>query len=62
MVYFHQFSGRSPDEAAQFAHNVWRQINGPNLRENIAPTRARAQIVLTKGADHAIREIALRRT
>ena len=51
-----------PDEAAQFAHNVWRQINGPNLRQNIALPRARARLVLTKGPDHAVREVALRRT
>jgi type I pantothenate kinase len=43
------------------AREVWRDINGPNLRENIAPTRARARLVLTKGSDHAVREVALRR-
>ena len=28
---------------------LWDEINGPNLRENIAPTRSRAGLVLTKG-------------
>jgi type I pantothenate kinase len=32
-----------------------------NLRENIAPTRARAQLVLRKGPDHAVEQVQLRR-
>jgi type I pantothenate kinase len=32
-----------------------------NLRENIIPTRPRADLILKKGADHAIAEVALRR-
>jgi len=37
------------------AGDIWDRINGPNLRDHIAPTRARADIVLTKGHDHAVR-------
>lgn len=59
--YFHQFSHLGPEEAAAMGRRVWAEINGPNLRENIAPTRARARLVLTKGPDHAVREVALRR-
>ena len=40
---------------------VLNEINGLNLRENIAPTRARAQLVLDKGPDHFIRQVKLRR-
>lgn len=58
--YFHRFAGMAEDEVAAMAREVWRDINGPNLRENIAPTRDRARLVLTKGPDHAIREVALR--
>ena len=58
--YFHQFSSLPQKQATQFANDVWREINGPNLRENIEPTRARARLVLTKGADHGVREVALR--
>ena len=29
--------------------------------QNILPTRARATLVLTKGADHAVRRIRLRK-
>jgi len=32
-----------------------------NLRENIAPTRARAHLILDKGPDHAVRQVKLRR-
>ena len=32
---------------------MWSEINLVNLRENIAPTRGRAHLVLEKGADHA---------
>ena len=40
---------------------IWRTINGVNLRENIQPTRERAQLVLEKGADHAVTRMRLRR-
>ena len=59
--YFHQFSHLGPEEAVVMGRRVWAEINGPNLRENIAPTRGRARLVLTKGPDHAVREVALRR-
>ena len=59
--YFHHVSRLSQEEAREMARGVWRDINGPNLRENIAPTRARARLVITKVRDHAVREVALRR-
>ena len=43
------------------AATLWDEINGPNLRENIAPTRSRADLVLTKGGDHTVRRIRLRK-
>ncbi|WP_296814520.1 hypothetical protein [Brevundimonas sp.] len=39
------------------AADIWARINGPNLRDHVAPTRARADFVLAKGSDHAIRVI-----
>ena len=33
---------------------VWNAINLPNLRENIQPTRERATLIFTKGADHRV--------
>ena len=43
------------------ADAIWRDINGANLRENILPTRDRAQLVLEKGADHTVRSVRLRK-
>lgn len=60
--YFHHVSQLSPEEARAMARDVWERINRHNLRENILPTRARARLVLTKGPDHAVREVTLRRT
>lgn len=37
------------------AHDIWSRINGPNLRDHIGPTRARADFVLIKGPNHGIR-------
>jgi type I pantothenate kinase len=35
--------------------------NLANLNENILPTRPRATLILTKGVDHLIERVALRR-
>lgn len=59
--FFVQFQTMSDDEARVFAHQVWNEINGPNLRHNIAPTKGRATAILTKGADHRITEISIRK-
>lgn len=44
------------DETAvgDLARAVWDGVNHPNLLEHIAPTRARADVVIHKGADHRI--------
>jgi len=41
---------------------IWREINLRNLRENIFPTRERADVVLRKAADNTINEVWLRRS
>jgi type I pantothenate kinase len=60
-TYFHQVSRLSRREAEVMARDVWQRINALNLRENILPTRARARLILTKGPDHAVSKVALRR-
>jgi type I pantothenate kinase len=60
--YFRYIAELSEEEATAFARNVWHDINERNLVENIAPTRARALLVLSKGPDHSIRRVRLRRT
>ena len=59
--YFKQFTTLGDKEAWDFASEVWDDINGPNLRFNIAPTRDRATAILRKGPDHSIRTIAIRK-
>ena len=59
--YFHRYASLTDDEAVQTALRIWHDINEPNLVENMLPTRGRATLVLTKGADHAVRRIRLRK-
>lgn len=58
--YFNRYAALSQEEATAQAKSIWREINGPNLRENIMPTRERARLVLRKGPDHRVEEIRLR--
>jgi type I pantothenate kinase len=59
--FFTQFTSLSVEESIQFAHYVWRAINGLNLHENILPTRERAHLILHKSRDHSIQEVKLRK-
>ncbi|MDX6258891.1 MAG: type pantothenate kinase [Kribbellaceae bacterium] len=59
--YFVRYGELSRAEAIAKAESLWDGINGPNLRENILPTRSRATLVLRKGADHAVRWVRLRK-
>jgi type I pantothenate kinase len=59
--YFHRFTELSDDDAVSQARAIWRDINGRNLRENIAPTRGRAHLILDKRADHSVGAVRLRR-
>jgi type I pantothenate kinase len=59
--YFHRFAELSEDDAVALAHSIWQSINGPNLEQNIAPTRARASLVLRKAADHAVSNVLIRK-
>eukprot|EP00873_Tetraselmis_striata_P031916 jgi/Tetstr1/452180/TSEL_039216.t1 len=59
--FFKRFSELSELTAVSTAKSIWQSINLPNLRENILPTRGRADLILKKGADHSIHEVALRK-
>lgn len=59
--FFTHFAHLSDAQATEMARNIWRDINGKNLRDNIAPTRPRASLVLHKRADHRISEVHLRK-
>jgi type I pantothenate kinase len=59
--YFHRYAHLSTEEARQVAAGIWADINGVNLRENIAPTKERAHLILKKGKDHQVLGVRLRK-
>ena len=59
--YFHRYAQMTAEAADAYARGVWNEINAVNLVENIAPTRERADLILHKGANHAIEAVQLRK-
>lgn len=59
--YFHRYSSLSDAEAQATAESIWDSINGPNLEQNVRPTRGRARLVLTKNAQHEVTRVLLRK-
>jgi type I pantothenate kinase len=59
--YFHRYSKLTDAEAVETATGIWTRINLVNLRENILPTRQRADLILNKGESHGVHEVALRK-
>lgn len=51
------FAGMDRPELEAIAQWTWNEINLPNLREHIEPTRVRADLVVHKAADHSIDRI-----
>ena len=58
--YFNRYAALTHEQADEKAKSIWREINGPNLKENIMPTRERARLVLRKGDDHRVEQVRLR--
>jgi type I pantothenate kinase len=59
--YFHKYATLDEKSAIDTATSIWTRINLVNLRENILPTRQRASLILHKGENHFVDEVALRR-
>ncbi|MCP4072134.1 MAG: type I pantothenate kinase [Hyphomicrobiales bacterium] len=59
--FFHRYSQISEEEALEYGQNLWNNINLTNLRENILPTRPRADLILRKGSNHLVKQVALRK-
>lgn len=59
--FFRHYASLTEDEAVETARFIWREINGKNLKENIAPTKGRASLLFEKGADHRVTSVKLRR-
>ena len=58
--YFHHYKDLTLSEASKTAAKIWRDINLRNLRDNILPTRERANLVIRKRDDHTVDQIRLR--
>lgn len=59
--YFHRYAKLTDEETRQTANRIWEDINLLNLRENVLPTRQRADLILHKATDHMIGSVDLRR-
>lgn len=59
--FFHRYASLETDAARAIAEQLWENINLKNLRENILPTRPRADLILRKGSHHLTEEVALRK-
>jgi type I pantothenate kinase len=59
--YFARYAELSEVEAVEESRRIWDSINGPNLEQNVQPTRSRATLVLRKDADHSVRYVRLRK-
>ena len=59
--YFTRYGELSVEQAIQQAERVWDTINGPNLEQNIRPTRGRATAILRKDPDHHVRWVRIRK-
>ncbi len=60
-AYFHRYSKLSDAQARATAQRIWDETNLKNLRENILPTRQRADLILHKIKGHAVDRVALRK-
>ena len=59
--YFKRYAELSDEQAVEVATGIWKSVNEPNLLQNILPTRARAHLILQKGAEHTVEQVLLRK-
>jgi type I pantothenate kinase len=59
--FFKKYAAIDTEAALAVAENLWTNINLKNLRQNILPTRPRADLILRKGRNHFIETVALRK-
>jgi type I pantothenate kinase len=59
--YFHRYAALTDEQARDTALGIWGSINEPNLIENVLTTRGRATLVLSKGEDHSVLRVQLRK-
>jgi type I pantothenate kinase len=59
--FFNRYATVGEDAARAIAEGLWENINLKNLRQNILPTRPRADLILRKGSNHLVETVALRK-
>ncbi|PPI86646.1 type I pantothenate kinase [Candidatus Pantoea edessiphila] len=59
--YFCNYASLTKQKTITIAENLWNSINKINLKENILPTRERANVILTKTNNHFVYQIRLKR-
>ncbi len=59
--YFRRYASLTDSQSIDKAEQIWDTINEPNLIQNILPTRSRATLVLTKGPNHSVQRVRLRK-
>lgn len=59
--YYYKIAHTDRQKAIENARNVWQEINLPNLKENIKPTKTRADLIVHKTNNHRIDKILLRK-
>jgi type I pantothenate kinase len=60
-AFFHRLAVLDEEEARGIAQRIWRDVNERNLVENILPGRARADLIIRKGAGHKVDSLWLRK-
>ena len=59
--YYYSYAKGERKQALEKAKDVWEKINHKNLQEYILPTKNRADLILTKGKNHLVNELYLRK-
>ena len=59
--FFTRYAELTREQAVARAEHLWDTINGPNLRDNILPTRGRATAILRKDSDHRVEWVRIRK-
>lgn len=59
--FFYRYSQISDEQARDVANDLWSNINLVNLRENILPSRPRADLILKKDSEHFVESVQLRK-
>ncbi len=59
--YFRKYAEIDEAQSVGIAEGLWNRINLKNLHENILPTKSRAALILRKGGEHKIEQVALRK-